>query len=172
MKKVILIFALSMLILQGCTSAKKNVVALPDEQVAEAPIATIEKEHELKANELHIVWPAEWKPKVFFDFDNDEVSMYTARALGGVMVIMTSNQDIKLSIEGHADRIGSAEYNQKLSERRAEAVKEFLIEHGVDGNRIHTSGHGQENTVNCGKLRGRELIDCLQPDRNVELRRE
>ncbi len=74
-------------------------------------------------------------------------------------------------ISGHADRLGSATYNQKLSERRAEAVKAYLISKGVDANLIETYGYGKTQAVpgvKCAdKLPRKQLIACLEPNRRV-----
>ena len=86
-------------------------------------------------------------------------------------------KDIKLEViiaVGHADRIGSDKYNQKLSERRAAAVKEYLVSKGVEPNRVYTEGKGKKQPVTgdkCGKSvkKSKKLIECLQPDRRVEI---
>lgn len=74
-------------------------------------------------------------------------------------------------VSGHADRIGSAIYNQKLSERRAEAVKAYLVSKGVDANLIETYGYGKTQAVpgvKCAdKLPRKQLIACLEPNRRV-----
>ncbi|QID17383.1 OmpA family protein [Nitrogeniibacter mangrovi] len=74
---------------------------------------------------------------------------------------------------GHTDRLGSAAYNQKLSEKRAAAVKEYLVGKGIEANRIYTEGKGETQPVttdNCKNSLGRKkLIECLQPDRRVEI---
>lgn len=74
---------------------------------------------------------------------------------------------------GHTDRIGSVAYNQKLSERRAEAVKAYLVSKGIESNRIYTEGKGESQPVTgtqCNNAGGRSaLIACLQPDRRVEI---
>lgn len=75
---------------------------------------------------------------------------------------------------GHADRIGSDKYNQKLSERRAAAVKDYLVSKGVEANRVYAEGKGEKQPVTgdkCGKSvkKSKKLIECLQPDRRVEI---
>jgi len=86
-------------------------------------------------------------------------------------------KDIKLEViiaVGHADRLGSDQYNQKLSEKRAEAVKAYLVGKGVEPNRVYTEGKGEKQPVTgdkCGKSdkRTKQLVECLQPDRRVEI---
>lgn len=74
---------------------------------------------------------------------------------------------------GHADRLGSDAYNQKLSERRAAAVKTFLVGKGVEPNRVYTEGKGEKQPVtkagDCKGAKSKKVIDCLQPDRRVEI---
>ena len=75
---------------------------------------------------------------------------------------------------GHADRIGTDKYNQKLSEKRAEAVKAYLVGKGIEPNRVYTEGKGKKQPVTgdkCGKSdkKSKKLIECLQPDRRVEI---
>lgn len=73
---------------------------------------------------------------------------------------------------GHADRIGAEKYNQKLSERRAAAVKTYLMGKGIAADRVYTEGKGETQPVTgdkCGKSvkKTKKLIQCLQPDRRV-----
>jgi OOP family OmpA-OmpF porin len=72
-------------------------------------------------------------------------------------------------IEGHTDRLGSHQYNQKLSERRAESVKAHLVSKGVDRNKIETLGMGKTVPAKfCPDIKGRsELIACLAPNRRA-----
>ena len=75
---------------------------------------------------------------------------------------------------GHTDRLGGDAYNQKLSEKRAAAVKEYLVAKGIEANRVYTEGKGDKQPVTggkCGKSekKTKALIDCLQPDRRVDI---
>lgn len=74
---------------------------------------------------------------------------------------------------GHTDRIGSNAYNQRLSEKRAAAVKNYLVSKGIEANRVYTEGKGETQPVtgdSCkGTKRSKALIQCLQPDRRVDI---
>jgi OOP family OmpA-OmpF porin len=76
-------------------------------------------------------------------------------------------------VVGHTDRIGSAAYNQKLSERRAAAVKSYLVSKGIEANRVYTEGKGKTQPVTGDKCKGnaktKALIQCLQPDRRADI---
>jgi len=82
------------------------------------------------------------------------------------------NLEVILAV-GHTDRIGGEAYNQKLSERRAAAVKEYLVGKGIEANRVYTEGKGKHQPVTGDKCKGnaktKALIECLQPDRRVEI---
>jgi len=104
-------------------------------------------------------------PKAKADLDSEIVTR--REGLAGVAVVIVS---------GHADRIGSVTYNQKLSERRAQSVKTYLIGKGVPENVIAAQGFGESepaaglDIVSCNGIRERtRLIECLQPNRRVEV---
>jgi len=82
------------------------------------------------------------------------------------------NLEVILAV-GHTDRIGGDAYNQKLSEKRAAAVKEYLVAKGIEANRVYTEGKGEKQPVTGDKCKGnaktKALIDCLQPDRRVDI---
>jgi outer membrane protein OmpA-like peptidoglycan-associated protein len=62
------------------------------------------------------------------------------------VTILKADPNMKIRISGYTSAIGSEEYNQKLSERRAAAAKEYLVKTGgIDGNRITTIGYGEKN---------------------------
>ncbi|WP_027817390.1 outer membrane protein OmpA [Paraburkholderia bannensis] len=72
---------------------------------------------------------------------------------------------------GYTDRIGSAAYNDRLSLRRAQAVKSYLVSKGVPAERVYTEGKGKRNpvTTGCNQKNHKQLISCLAPDRRVEV---
>jgi OOP family OmpA-OmpF porin len=80
------------------------------------------------------------------------------------------NLEVVIAI-GHADRIGSHAYNNKLSLRRADSVKAYLVSKGIAANRIYTEGKGKKQPVkDCPKINDRKkLIECLAPNRRVEI---
>ena len=72
-------------------------------------------------------------------------------------------------VSGHTDRLGSSQYNQKLSEKRADAVKAYLIKKGIDGSKIETMGMGKTLQIkSCPDGKDRKaLIECLAPNRRA-----
>src|SRR5687767_11664461 len=72
-------------------------------------------------------------------------------------------------VNGHADRLGSVQYNQKLSEKRAEAVRAYLVSKGVTTDKVETLGFGKTLPVkSCPDQKERKgLIECLTPNRRV-----
>jgi OmpA-OmpF porin, OOP family len=72
-------------------------------------------------------------------------------------------------VNGHADRLGSPQYNQRLSEKRAEAVRAYLVSKGVDAAKVETLGFGKTLPIKaCPDQKERKgLIECLSPNRRV-----
>jgi len=110
-----------------------------------------------------------------FDFDKAVLKPEGKQALDK---LVNDVKGIKLEViiaVGHADRIGKDAYNQKLSERRAAAVKDYLVGKGIEANRVYSEGKGEKQPktteAQCGKsvVKSKKLIDCLQPDRRVEI---
>jgi OmpA-OmpF porin, OOP family len=76
-----------------------------------------------------------------------------------------------VTIVGYTDRLGSKQYNQKLSEQRANSVKAYLVGKGVAGSRLTAVGKGESDpVVECRDAKKRpDLIKCLEPNRRVEI---
>lgn len=108
-----------------------------------------------------------------FDFDSALLKADAGAALDKLAKQLTQADYQTVNIVGRADRIGSAKYNQRLSEQRAAAVREYLVAHGIDGAKIVVSGAGSAESATrsqCKGLQGEQLISCLQPDRSAEVR--
>ncbi|MDP1654131.1 MAG: OmpA family protein [Rhodocyclaceae bacterium] len=109
-----------------------------------------------------------------FDFDK-AVLRPEGRAKLDKLSADTKNIKLEVIIAvGHADRLGKDAYNQKLSERRAAAVKDYLVSKGVEANRVYAEGKGEKQPVTAGKCgksekKTKQLVECLQPDRRVDI---
>lgn len=108
-----------------------------------------------------------------FDFDK-----FALRSEGKTVLdeLLKKIKDIKLEViiaVGHADRFGSDNYNQVLSEKRAASVKDYLVGKGVEPNRVYTEGKGEKQPVTkadqCKGAKSKAVVACLQPDRRVEI---
>ena len=60
---------------------------------------------------------------------------------------MKDKPDLRVSVEGHTDSVGSVAYNQTLSERRAKTVRDYLVSQGIDASRITTRGFGKSKPI-------------------------
>lgn len=112
--------------------------------------------------------------KALFDFDK-AVLKPEGQAVLDREIVSRIGQIQKLElvlVTGHTDRLGSQQYNQKLSERRAAAVAAYLASKGVPRDKIETLGMGKTQPVPgvvCEQKNRKQLISCLQPHRRVEV---
>jgi len=114
---------------------------------------------------------------VLFDFGKAELKDSGKQRLDQLAGEIKGADVDEIVAVGHADRIASEDYNQKLSEARAQAVKDYLAQQGAKSNVITAQGKGESQPVTgegCKKLgaeraANKKLVDCLQPDRRVEI---
>ena len=107
---------------------------------------------------------------VNFDFDRYVIRPDARSKLDDlVSKLRDVNLEVVIAV-GHADRIGGDAYNMKLSVRRADSVKAYLVSKGIAASRIYTEGKGERQPVKeCkGDKKTKELIACLEPNRRVE----
>lgn len=110
-----------------------------------------------------------------FDFDKSAVKAEGRTALDKFVADLRGSSYDKVDVIGHTDRLGSSEYNAKLSTRRADAVKDYLVQNGgLPSAKVAARGVGETQPVtkaeDCkGTRQSPKLIACLQPDRRVEL---
>jgi peptidoglycan-associated lipoprotein len=81
---------------------------------------------------------------IYFDYDDGDIRPDQVSRLMTNAAWLKQRRDVKFTIEGHCDERGSEEYNLGLGDRRANRVKEFLIEQGVEASRIRTVSYGEE----------------------------
>jgi len=87
---------------------------------------------------------------IFFDFDRSELKDDARATLQRKADVMRDNPDVTLRIEGHCDERGTVEYNLALGERRAEAAKQYLVDLGIDPDRLTTISYGEERPLEEG----------------------
>ena len=115
------------------------------------------------------------KSDVLFTFNKSTLKPEGQQALDQLYSQLSSMdpKDGSVVVLGFTDRIGSEQYNQKLSEKRAQSVVDYLVSKGIPSNKISARGMGKSNPVTgntCDSVKGRNaLIDCLAPDRRVEI---
>lgn len=105
---------------------------------------------------------------VTFGFDSSELTVQARNALNDVANILTQYTDTRVNVVGHTDSTGSVSYNQQLSERRAEAVGNYLAQSGVMSNRLYITGDGPHqpvasNATEEGRAQNRRVEITLSP---------
>ncbi|HEX6749370.1 MAG TPA: peptidoglycan-associated lipoprotein Pal [Longimicrobium sp.] len=88
---------------------------------------------------------------VFFEYDSDEITSEAERRLEMKASVLRANPGVRLRVEGHCDQRGSTEYNLALGQRRAEAVRAYLQNLGIDGSRLSTISYGKERPLEEGE---------------------
>lgn len=106
---------------------------------------------------------------VHFDFDKANIRPDSAPLLDKNVDELKSAQTVRVRVEGHTDAVGSDQYNQRLSQKRAEAVKNYFISQGVDPSRITAVGEGESEPVADNVLSGEDNPEGRAKNRRVEL---
>jgi peptidoglycan-associated lipoprotein len=85
--------------------------------------------------------------RIHFDFNSATVRSDMSKVMSSNIEFLQKNPDIKLVIEGHTDERGTNEYNLALGDRRADNAKKFLMNKGIDQNRLRTISYGEERPI-------------------------
>ncbi len=96
---------------------------------------------------------------LYFDFDKATFQTESYTELNKLEAMMRSNSSLVIEISGHTDAVGGKPYNMYLSQKRAEAVKDYLTKKGIDTRRIKAAGYGETKPLasNDDESEGREL---------------
>ena len=142
MKQWLGIFFLAF-VMVGCGTTTKQETPPPEPEIVDEPVSTEVEE----PVEPEIQAPLE--SVFYFDFDQSTLKSEARAALMAQAERLKSSSD-NVRLEGHADERGTREYNMALGERRANAVRDFLVLQGVDSFRIETISYGEERPVAMG----------------------
>lgn len=86
--------------------------------------------------------------KIQFAYDSADIEQVSFSLLDEIAQVLVDNPQIaKVRIEGHTDKQGSAAYNRKLSKKRADAVRAYLVKKGVEGKRLVAEGYGPDRPI-------------------------
>lgn len=145
-------------------TATEKQVACP---IVEAPVAAAvdsDKDGVLDQNDQCAKTPSTYKVDEIgcpvkatindhFKFDSDHIDATATSEINAFAIFMKENPSYKATIIGHTDSIGTPEYNQQLSKKRAEKVKDALVEQGIEADRLSTYGKGEELPVMSNMLK-------------------
>jgi outer membrane protein OmpA-like peptidoglycan-associated protein len=97
---------------------------------------------------------------IFYDTDKYALKSESKVELGKLILFLNKNPKIKFEISGHTDNVGTKQYNQTLSEKRAKSVYDYLIANGIPANRMTSKGYGDtkpvaDNSTDAGKAKNR-----------------
>jgi OOP family OmpA-OmpF porin len=88
-----------------------------------------------------------------FKTGSDKITRGSNKVLDEAVKVLTDYPDVKLEIGGHTDNVGKAEYNMDLSQRRAESVKNYLVEKGINSDRLTAVGYGMDKPITSNKTK-------------------
>jgi OOP family OmpA-OmpF porin len=89
--------------------------------------------------------------KVYFEFNKWNVDPKSYKLLDDVVTVLNTNPDITIEIGGHTDSKGSNRYNKKLSQKRVDSVREYIVNKGIKGSRVTSVGYGEERPIDTNR---------------------
>jgi peptidoglycan-associated lipoprotein len=130
----------------GSTGGRSRADSLRADSIAMTELERAERERRSREAATSVAREA-LTEIVFFEYDSDEITPTAEDKLQSKAAVLRSNPGVRLRIEGHCDQRGSTEYNLALGQRRAEAVRAYLLNLGIDGSRLSTASYGKERLL-------------------------
>ena len=142
---------------QGCPWADRDGDGIPDKDDACPDVAGITENNGCAAEPTDLInFINSSENRILFKASSSKLDSGDKKILDKVIGLLSQYESASITVEGHASSDGSETYNQKLSEKRAESVKEYLLEKGVADERLSTVGFGESKPVGNNKTaRGR-----------------
>ncbi len=150
--KILIIATLIVSLFNGCSLFRKKDGAGADSQIKSEQTASGGSEN-LDATPMNMAATGsdsgtiEGLKTVFFEYDKATLTPAEKTKLMNNITWIKKNSGTKITVEGHCDQRGSAEYNLALGERRANAVKQMLVSNGIPGSRLTTVSFGKEKLL-------------------------
>jgi peptidoglycan-associated lipoprotein len=153
LKILVLIFAMGLVFTTGCCK-KKPVETLPAAASTEKGISEDEMAAKRKAEQEAMLKKAAMQKfvneDVYFDFDDAAIRTDAKAILKDKAEFLKANPGVAVTVEGHCDERGTEAYNLALGERRAQSIKTFLVNAGIEKSRLNTISYGEEKPVDPG----------------------
>jgi peptidoglycan-associated lipoprotein len=143
-------------ILSACSSTKENAAG-KNQGADSASSSAIANKYSVDSNDLETFAKipgskvgARANDRVFFSFDSAVLTSKAQRTLDKQIGWLKRNSNVDVIVEGHCDERGTREYNLALGERRANAVKQYLVSSGISSGRIQATSFGKERPAVIG----------------------
>ena len=135
----------------------------PEENTQQQDTAAKADKAETKVAEQDIAETSEVKfPVIYFDFNSIGIKQSELSKLNGILRTLKENPKMKVTVTGWCDTKGSVAVNKRISRQRAEAVKTWLVQNGIEASRITAIGNGSDDTQDADKARRVETTDNHQ----------
>ena len=111
-------------------------------------------------------------PIIYFDFDKSNIRYDAEIELQKVLVVLNKYPTMTIDIKSHTDCRGLADYNERLSEKRAQATRQYLIDNGIDAGRLTAKGYGESQLVNDCGCEPTNTSSCSEEEHQLNRRSE
>ena len=111
-------------------------------------------------------------PIIYFDYDKSNIRYDAEIELQKVLVVLNKYPTMTIDIKSHTDCRGLADYNERLSEKRAQATRQYLIDNGIDAGRLTAKGYGESQLVNDCGCEPTNTSSCSEEEHQLNRRSE